>query len=58
MDESRIENMMKFYRDLNIQLIIAVPPGRIQTIAPHVETVLTLIKDRNQIYVGEFNHEL
>ena len=58
MDESRIENMMKFYSDLNIQLIIAVPPGRIQTITPYVETVLTLIKQNNQIYIGDFKHEL
>ena len=58
MDETRIEEMMKFYNDLNIQLIIAVPPGRIQTITPYVETVLTLIKDENQIYIGDFGHEI
>lgn len=57
MDETRIEEMMKFYNDLNIQLIIAVPPGRIQTITPYVETTLTLIKNKNQIYVREFMYE-
>ena len=47
MDESRIEAMMNFYKDLKIELLIAVPPERIATIAPNVETNLILKKEKN-----------
>lgn len=54
MDETRIQTMMEFYHSLNIQIIIAVPPGRMQTISPYVETVLTLVNKKHQIYAKEF----
>ncbi|MGL5041982.1 MAG: ATP-binding protein [Culicoidibacterales bacterium] len=54
MDESRIDAMMRFYHELNIQVVIAVPPSRIQTITPYVDTVLTLVKNNNQVYLKEF----
>lgn len=47
MDESRIEAMMNFYNQLNIQLLIAVPPEKIAIIAPNVETNLILKKEKN-----------
>jgi uncharacterized protein YPO0396 len=55
MDESRIQAMMEFYRDLNIQLMIAVPPQRIETILEHVNTTLIVIKDDEQSYIESFN---
>ena len=57
MDESRIEAMMQFYSDLNIQLLIAVPPSRIHTIAPYADTVLTLVKKDRNVLVGSFAYE-
>ena len=47
MDETRIEAMMNFYNKLNIQLLIAVPPQRVATIAPYVETNLIIQKQKN-----------
>ncbi len=40
MDGSRIEAMMNFYKNLNIQLLIAVPTEKIAMIAPCVDTNL------------------
>lgn len=57
MDESRIEAMMQFYRDLNIQLLIAVPPSRIHTIAPYADSILTLVRKQQSILVGNFAYE-
>ncbi len=54
MDESRIKAMMEFYQQLNIQLMIAVPPQRIETIIPHVNTTLIVMKDDNQSYIESF----
>jgi len=51
MDESRIEAMMEYYNELNIQLIIAVPPQRLVNIVPYVETTLGLIKSNNTVVV-------
>ncbi len=42
MDESRIEAMMHFYNELNIQLLIAVPPQQLPSIAPYVNTNLLI----------------
>ena len=54
MDESRIEAMMKYYNELNIQLLIAVPPQRLLNILPYVDTTLVLIKDRNTVEVKNY----
>ena len=54
MDEGRIEAMMKFYRNLNIQLLIAVPPGRVRSIMPYVETTMMLVNKNNRISYKEF----
>ncbi len=60
MDESRIEAMMEYYKELNIQLLIAVPPQRLVNIVPYVETTLGLIKTNNTVVVcsyKEFSQE-
>lgn len=51
MDESRIEAMMKYYKELNIQLLIAVPPQRLINIIPYVETTLGLVKTNDTVVV-------
>ncbi len=57
MDENRIEALMKFYRLLNIQLMIAVPEGRVRNIMPYSETSLLLVKSGNRIASKTIIHE-
>ena len=57
MDENRIEALMRFYRSLNIQLVIAVPEGRVRNIMPYTETTLLLVKKNNHINTKEIIHE-
>ena len=57
MDEKRIEALMQFYKSLNIQLMIAVPEGRVRNIMPYVDTTLLLVKQNNQILSKEIIHE-
>lgn len=54
MDESRIKAMMEFYEKLNIQLLIAVPPQRIETIIEHVNTTLVVIKADKESFIESF----
>lgn len=57
MDETRIQEMMKFYRELNIQIILAVPPARAETIMPYIETTLVVVKtSENAAIVRGINH--
>lgn len=51
MDETRIKAMMNFYNELNIQIILAVPPTRASTIMPYVDTTLAIIKSQDYSYV-------
>ena len=58
MDENRIEALMRFYRSLNIQLMIAVPEGRVRNIMPYTETTILLVKQNNRILSEEMiRHE-
>lgn len=57
MDENRIEALMRFYRSLNIQLMIAVPEGRVRNIMPYTETRLLLVKQNNRILTKEIIDE-
>lgn len=57
MDENRIEALMRFYRSLNIQLMIAVPEGRVRNIMPYTETKLLLVKQNNRILTKEIINE-
>lgn len=57
MDENRIEALMKFYRSLNIQLLIAVPEGRVRNIMPYTETTLLLVSQNNRILHEAMIHE-
>ncbi|MDR2822515.1 MAG: AAA family ATPase [Acholeplasmatales bacterium] len=52
MDTSRIQNMLKFYNNLSIQLIISVPPQRVIDISKYVETRVAVYKKQN---VGKTN---
>ncbi|MBR1919152.1 MAG: hypothetical protein IJ831_05960 [Spirochaetales bacterium] len=54
MDEAHIDSMMKYFRQLDIQPIIAVPTQRARTIFPYVDTAIALAKIRDRVYVRPF----
>lgn len=51
MDKTRIQAMMRFYQELNVQIILAVPPTRASTIMPYVDTTLAIIKYGDNSFV-------
>lgn len=55
MDEGRIETMMKFYRSLNLQTIIAVPSQRMDTIQPYVDSTIVVLREDTQAFVTNFD---
>lgn len=57
MDETRIQAMMNFYNELNVQIILAVPPTRASTIMPYVDTTLAIIKSNDHSFVEAIIHE-
>ena len=57
MDESRIVAMMEFFNRLPLQLIIAAPPQKIDTIAPFVNTTLLTIKGENYSLIEGYSNE-
>ena len=58
MDENRIESMMEFLNKLDLQLIIAAPPQKIESIGPYMGTTLVVSKEDNFSWVEAFSiHE-
>ena len=57
MDESRIVAMMEFFNKLQLQLVIAAPPQKIDTIAPFVNTILLAIKGDNYSFIEGYRNE-
>lgn len=49
MDGARISSLLKYFAELDIQPLIAVPTERSKTIMPHVSTVVALVKRKNRI---------
>jgi len=49
MDGARISSLLKYFAELDIQPLIAVPTERSKIIMPHVSTVVALVKSRNRI---------
>ena len=45
MDGERIKQMLEFYKELNVQLIISVPSSRLSYISPYVSNIISLAKD-------------
>ena len=56
MDEQRIQEMIKFYNEREIQTFIAVPPSRASTIIPYVNTRLLVIKQGQQSFVDRYEN--
>lgn len=57
MDEHRIQEMIKFYNEREIQTFIAVPPSRASTIIPYVNTRLLVIKQNEHSFVEVIKDE-
>lgn len=57
MDDNRIESMMTFFNRLNLQIILAAPPQKIETISPFIKTTLMVYHYDNASYVELFQHE-
>lgn len=53
MDGERIKQMLEFYKELNIQLIISVPSSRFGYISPYADNIISLAKIDNSVAVFE-----
>ena len=54
MDDERIQSMMDFFKHLDLQVILATPPGKIEVIGEHVNTILTAIRIGDTSIVEEY----
>jgi len=57
MDENRIQEMIKFYNERDIQTFIAVPPSRANNIIPYVNTRLLTVKQNDRSFVEVITDE-
>ena len=55
MDDERIESMMEFFNGLNLQVIMATPPAKIEVIGEKVQTVLTAIRVGKNSIIEEYD---
>lgn len=57
MDGGRIKQMLEFYKDLKVQLIISVPSSRLSYISPYASRIISLAKEDYLIGVFETRSE-
>ncbi len=55
MDDDRIGSMMEFFNGLDLQVIMATPPAKIEIIGEKVDTVLTAIRVDQSSIVEEYD---
>ena len=55
MDDERIGSMLDFFNSLDLQVIMATPPAKIETIGEKVDTVLTAIRVGANSIVEEYD---
>ncbi len=55
MDDERIGSMMDFFNSLNLQVIMATPPAKIEVIGEKVGTILTAIRVGQNSIVEEYD---
>jgi hypothetical protein len=58
MDDERIIKILNFYKDLNIQLISAVPPEKIEAIAPLVDRTNLVVRHGYSARVWDFHEAM
>lgn len=57
MDDERIAGVLSFMSGSKLQMIIAVPPDKIQYIGPAMKKVLLVLQEDKFSYVEDFTHE-
>ena len=57
MDDARIDGVLSFINNSNLQLIVSAPPEKIQYIAPSVDQVLLVLQDGEHSYVEDFSRD-
>lgn len=55
MDDERIQSMMDFFNGLDLQVILATPPAKIEVIGEKVGTILTAIRVGQNSIVEEYD---
>lgn len=55
MDDERISSMMDFFKGLNLQVILATPPQKVEVIGEKVDTILTAIRIGTNSIVEEYD---
>ena len=54
MDDERISSMMDFFKGLDLQVIMATPPAKIEVIGEKVDTILTAIRVGQNSIIEEY----
>lgn len=57
MDSDRVENSLRFIRELGMQAIIAAPTDKCEYIAPHLSTTLLVLRDGHYSWIEDY-HQL
>ena len=57
MDDERMAGVLDFLRNSGLQVVIAVPPPKIQYIEPYMDEVLLVMQDSNVNYIEEYTHK-
>lgn len=57
MDSDRVENSLRFIRELGMQAIIAAPTDKCEYIAPHVPTTLLVLREGHYSWIEDY-HQL
>lgn len=55
MDDERISSMMEFFRQLELQVILATPPQKVEVIGEKVDTILTAIRIGTNSIIEEYD---
>lgn len=54
LDDERIAKVLSFYRELGLQVMISVPTEKLESIAPHMDTVNLVIRHGHYALVRDF----
>ncbi len=54
MDDERIQSMMQFFKEQGFQIILATPPGKMEIIGEHVDTILIAYREGHQTTIDEY----
>lgn len=55
MDDERITSMMEFFKELELQVILATPPQKVEVIGEKVDTILTAIRIGTNSIIEEYD---